>query len=159
MESTRRSALGVESLLMLVVLVASVAAVSYLGNRATVPNVDGWYAEADRPFFTPPDWLFAPVWLTFYAAMAIAAWLAWRARSPLGPWFLQLALNLAWPWTFFAAQWLWFGGIVIIALALAIVLTIRTFWPHSRIAAWLLVPYLGWVLYATALTFGIAALN
>lgn len=151
---TRRQSAGV-----LVALIAAVALVSFLGSRGTTPGVDGWYADAERPFFTPPDWLFAPVWTTLYAAMALAAWLAWRAGASLISWTVQLVLNLAWPWTFFAAQWLWFGGAVIVALALAIVWTMREFWPRSRPAGWLLVPYLAWVLYATALTFGLALLN
>lgn len=144
---------------LLLGLLVSVFAVAGLGSLATTTNVDGWYADAAKPGFTPPNSVFGPVWTALYAAMAVSAWLAHRAGASLVPWWTQLALNLAWSPTFFAAQWLWFAGAVIVALAGAIVWTIIAFWRHSRVAALLLVPYLVWVLYATALTFGIAALN
>src|SRR4051812_11602596 len=75
---------------------AATVVVAVLGSLATAGNVDGWYADADKPWFTPPNWLFGPVWTALYAAMAIAAWLVWREGGPTGIWWTQLALNLAW---------------------------------------------------------------
>ncbi len=147
------------NVLVLVGLLAAVAAVAVLGSLATINNVDGWYADADKPFFNPPNWLFGPVWTTLYVAMAVAAWLVWRRHGDLRIWWVQLALNLAWTPVFFAGQWLWAGLVVIIALDVAVAVTLVTFWRTSRAAGLLFVPYLAWVLFATALNLAIASLN
>lgn len=149
-------------LLLSLVLVAAVATSGALINAGAV---DGWYAEADKPPGTPPGWVFGPVWTTLYAAMAVAAWLVWRAhgsraaRGALGLYAGQLALNAAWTPVFFGAEQLVGGLAVIIALDLTIAATVMAFRRHSRTAAVLLVPYLTWALYATYLNAGIAVLN
>jgi len=143
----------------LVLYLVAVAVVAGLGSLATQSGVDGWYRSADRPWFTPPNWVFAPVWSVLYLAMAVAAWCGDRAGASMRWWWLQLVLNLAWTPVFFAAQWLWAGLGVIVLLLVAIVATMRVFAPHSRLALWLLVPYLAWVAYATALNTGLAVLN
>jgi len=147
------------SLVWLVGLLVASFAVAALGGIATAGNVDGWYASADKPSFNPPNWLFAPVWTTLYAAMAVAAWLVWRRGGDLRTWWVQLALNLAWTPVFFAGQWLWPALVVIIALDVAVAVTMVAFWRVSRPAGLLFVPYLAWVLFATALNTAIAALN
>ena len=147
------------SLVWLVGLLVASFAVAALGGIATAGNVDGWYASADKPPFNPPNWLFAPVWTTLYAAMAVAAWLVWRRGGDLRTWWVQLALNLAWTPVFFAGQWLWPALVVIIALDVAVAVTTVAFWRVSRPAGLLFVPYLAWVLFATALNTAIAALN
>ena len=147
------------SLVWLVGLLVASFAVAALGGIATAGNVDGWYASADKPSFNPPNWLFAPVWTTLYAAMAVAAWLVWRRGGDLWTWWVQLALNLAWTPVFFAGQWLWPALVVIIALDVAVAVTTVAFWRVSRPAGLLFVPYLAWVLFATALNTAIAALN
>ncbi|GAA2968355.1 TspO/MBR family protein [Actinokineospora diospyrosa] len=135
--------------------------VAALGSLATLDNVRGWYASADKPWFTPPNWLFGPVWTVLYGLIAVAAWLVWRRgdRSALGVWAVQLALNLAWTPTFFALRWLWPAFVVILLLDLAVIATIVRFRRADRVAAWLLVPYLAWILYASLLNAGVAALN
>ncbi len=134
-------------------------AVAGLGSLATADNVDGWYATADKPAFNPPNWVFGPVWTILYIAMAVAAWLVWRRRGDLRLWWVQLALNLAWTPVFFAGQWLWPALVVIIALDVAVALTLVMFWRTSRPAGLLFVPYLAWVLFATALNLAIAVAN
>jgi tryptophan-rich sensory protein len=143
----------------LLLYLIAVAVTAYLGSLATRSGSDGWYAEADKPWFTPPDWVFGPVWTVLYVAMAVAVWLAWRAGGPTLIWWVQLAINLAWTPVFFGLEWLWAGLVVIVALIGAIVATILAFRPWSRAAAMLMAPYLAWVLYATALNAGVAALN
>lgn len=145
--------------LMLVVFLAASGLVAFLGSLATRSNVDGWYRDADKPWFNPPDALFGPVWTVLYVAMAVAAWLAWRRGAPTGIWWVQLALNLAWTPVFFGLEQLWLGLVVILLLDLAVVATIVTFRRNSRAASWLLAPYLAWILFATALNLGIALLN
>jgi translocator protein len=145
------------------VLAASVAAVvvvAAIGGSATTTGPGSWYAGLTQPSWNPPDWLFGPVWTALYAAMAVAAWLVWRDghRGALVPYGVQLALNLAWTLTFFGAESTWGGVVVIGALWVAIAVTIAVFRPVP-VAAWLLVPYLGWVTYAGALTLSIALAN
>ncbi|GLW91565.1 tryptophan-rich sensory protein [Actinokineospora globicatena] len=142
-------------------------AVAGLGSLATIDNVRGWYATADKPWFTPPNWLFGPVWTVLYGLIAVAAWLVWlrREQEPrqvkvaLAVWAVQLLLNLAWTPTFFGLQWLWAGFVVIVLLDVAVVATIVRFRRVRPVAAWLLAPYLAWILYASLLNAGVAALN
>ncbi|GAB3846729.1 TspO/MBR family protein [Nesterenkonia populi] len=155
----------------LVVMLAIPLIVSFFAGQATDPHTDGWYEQADQPPWNPPDWLFGPVWTVLYVSMGVAAWLIWRrrhqhlVRAALIVYFVQLAINGAWAPLFFAAypSWgssaLWAAFAVIVALIIAVVLTIRAFWPISRIAAALLVPYLAWILYASTLNGYIALAN
>jgi translocator protein len=153
-DGTRRwVALGVSLLAVVVVAV--------LGSLGTETGPGTWYDDLEQPAWNPPDWLFGPVWSVLYVLMAVAAWLVWRAggRAELVPYGLQLALNLAWTWVFFAGEAPWPGVVVIAALVVAIAVTIAAFRRRSTIAAWLLAPYLAWVLYATALNVAIATMS
>jgi tryptophan-rich sensory protein len=152
-----------------VVYAAAVVVVAGIGGLATSAGqgTDGWYAAADKPSFTPPGWLFGPVWTVLYAAMAAAAWRLSRRRQEgaseaaalLRLWWLQLALNFLWTPLFFAGQLLWLAFVDILLLdAVVAVLVVRA-WRVDRVAAWLLAPYLAWILFATALNAGVAALN
>lgn len=148
------------------IAILPVAAAGALGSLATAPNIPTWYAGLAKPGFTPPNAVFAPVWTLLYAMMAYAVWriLGGPAGEPgrrraLTAFFVQLALNAAWSWAFFGAHSPLAGLVVILALLAAIAATIRLFWPLDRIAAWLLVPYLAWVGYATALNLQIWRLN
>lgn len=128
-----------------------------VGGVASV-NARGFYARLDQPAWAPPGWLFGPVWTTLYVMMGVAAWLVWRSRGwdgaslALTLFLVQLVVNALWTWLFFA----WHNGAAaladIVALLLLIVATIVAFAPVSRWAAVLLVPYLCWVVFATALT-------
>lgn len=138
--------------------------VAAIGGIATGSSVKTWYRQLNRPTWTPPDWLFGPVWTILYFMMAIAAWLVWK--SPEGQkdralfWYwLQLLLNGAWSWLFFYLQSPWLGFIEIIALVLAVLKTIREFAYVRPAAALLLIPYLLWIIFASALNFAIALLN
>lgn len=144
--------------------VALTLVVGAIGARATLPEIPGWYAQLAKPSFTPPNWVFGPVWTTLYIAMAVAAWLVWRtpgkARTPaLALWGVQLALNLVWSLLFFGEHRIGLALVDIVVLLLAIVTTILAFTRLSSVAALLLVPYLAWVGYATALNFAIWRLN
>ena len=153
-------------LLRFLIAVLPVAAVSGLGSLATMPNIPTWYAGLVKPGFTPPNWLFAPVWTLLYAMMAFALWrilslpkgLPGRSGA-IAAFFVQLGLNCLWSWAFFGARSPLAGLVVILALIVAIVATIRAFWPLDRVAAWLLAPYLAWVAYATALNGAVWYLN
>jgi translocator protein len=126
----------------------------------TAGSVGGWYQSLRRPPFTPPDWLFGPVWTVLYVTIGVSAWLVWRRvdvamarkRAALLAWGWQVALNAAWPSAFFGARSPGLGVVAILALLVSIVVVIRRFRPLHRGAALLLLPYLGWVCYATYLT-------
>lgn len=136
-----------------------------IGTIPTASAIPTWYRTLDKPSWNPPAQVFAPVWTTLYALMAIAILLvrrerrdgsADRAQAIFG---VQLALNLAWSFVFFGGRSPR-GGVVVIGLLWAsIVATIAAFWPIRRAAALLLVPYLGWVSFASALNTEIARRN
>jgi tryptophan-rich sensory protein len=121
----------------------------------------GYYASLVKPSWSPPAWVFGPVWTALYLMMAVAAWLVWRQggwraqRAPLLLYLLQLALNALWTPVFFGLRSPGLALVVIVSLGAAIVLTGRAFRPVSRVASWLLVPYLVWVVFAAALNFSI----
>jgi benzodiazapine receptor len=134
-----------------------------IAGLATAPGT-AWYQGLERPFFTPPDWLFAPVWTILYIAMMVAAWRVLgappsrRKRRALGIFYLQLCFNALWSIAFFTLQSPPFGLIVIAILLALILAMIVAFRPLDRIAAWLMVPYGVWVAYASALNLGIVVL-
>ena len=145
-------------------LAASVAAQG-LGAWLTSRSVGTWYPTLVKPAWTPPDWIFGPVWTLLYLLMAVAAWLVWRerARHPVGPaltlYVVQLILNVAWSGLFFGLQDPAAGLLGIGVLWVAIVATMTAFWRACRLAAWLLTPYAIWVSYAVALSWTLWRLN
>ena len=124
-----------------------------------------WYASLKKPSWNPPAWVFGPVWTALYAMMAAAAWLVWRRGGfasqcrPLVLFIVQLALNAAWTPLFFGLHWPAVAFVEIMLLWLAISATLVAFLGVSRLAAWLLVPYLAWVSFAAVLNFTLWRLN
>jgi len=134
-----------------------------LGSLWTTPALRPWYASLSKPIWTPPNWLFGPVWTILYVAMAIAAWLVWRkvgvTSIPMQLFLLQLLLNVAWSAVFFRLRSPGPAFVEIVMLWFAILATSVEFWRVVPPAGWLLLPYLIWVSYATALNFSIWRLN
>jgi len=121
-----------------------------------------WYGSLAKPEWNPPGWIFGPVWTTLYLMMAIAAWLVWKRdgwQRPLWLYFTQLALNAAWTPVFFGAHEPGWALAVIVALWLAILFTLLAFLRVSKAAAFLLLPYLAWVTFATFLNFTLWRMN
>lgn len=148
---------------LLVALVACFA-VAGLGGWATASSVGSWYATLAKPAFNPPNWVFSPVWTLLYAMMAVAAWRVWRLDGrlgslPLGMFALQLALNLAWSVLFFGLRAPLAALIDVLALLVAIAATLALFMRRDRVAGWLMVPYLAWVMFASVLNLAIVQLN
>lgn len=156
--STTKQAFGL--LGWLVVAFAAAA----IGGFASA-SAGEFYRDLVRPSWAPPGWLFGPVWSVLYLLMGVAAWLVWRARgfagasSALLAFLVQLAANALWTWLFFVWRQ---GGLAfaeILVLWVLILVTIRLFWRVSALAGALLLPYLAWVSFASALTLATWRLN
>lgn len=162
MRTDRRPA---EIWLRLGLFLALVSATGWLAAQVTLPSLS-WYAELNRPRFTPPDRLFGPIWTILYALMALAAWRIWawgadRSSAPgaLAMFFVQLAFNALWSPVFFGAKRPDVAFLVILMLAGAVGVTLVQFFRLDRLAGWMLVPYLLWVAYAALLNGAIVLLN
>ena len=149
----------------LVVSLAVCLGVQAVSGLLTAAGVRDWYPTLSKPSWTPPDWVFGPVWTALYVLMALAAWLVWRrlgwprSRPALTLFAVQLVLNAAWSGLFFALQNPGAAFAEIILLWAAIAATLVAFARVSPAAAGLLVPYLLWVTYAAALNGTIWVMN
>lgn len=152
---------GSQSLALLAFVIASFLAAS----MGAVFRPGGWYQQLKKPSWRPPNRVFAPVWTTLYLMIAVSGWLVWRqhgfagAAIPLAIYALQLVLNILWTPLFFGLHKPGLAFLDIVLMWLAILATIVVFFPLHAIAAWLLVPYLAWVTFASALNFSIWRLN
>ena len=151
-----------QSYLALVLFLILCLGAGILGSIATRPAIPTWYAQLIKPDWTPPAWVFGPVWTTLYMLMAVAAWLVWRKvgwSGATGLFLIQLAVNASWSWLFFGMRRPDLGLAGILLLLVLIVLTALSFWRVSTVAGWLLVPYLLWSSFAAALNLEIWRLN
>ena len=145
--------------------ISAVAAASIIGQIATYPNLAPWYASLAKPSFNPPNWVFGPVWTTLYLLMAFSVWRILRLpdgsmrRTALTLFFIQLALNTAWSWMFFAANSPLLGLVNIVPQIALIVATVVVFYRLDRLAGYCLLPLSAWVAFATVLNFSIWLLN
>jgi translocator protein len=135
-----------------------------LGSFFTVSSISTWYVTLNKPFFNPPNWIFGPVWITLYLLMGISLYLIWHnntndSKPAWVVFFIQLGLNALWSLLFFGLKSPLLAFIEITFLWLFIVLTILFFYPHSKTASYLLIPYLLWVSFASVLNFSIFYLN
>lgn len=148
------------------VALAAVALTSTIGQLATQPNLEPWYAGLIKPAFNPPNWVFAPVWTALYVFMAFAVWRVLclprdtqGRRLALILFFTQLGMNGAWSWMFFGAQSPVLGMVNIVPQLALVLLTIAAFRRLDRLAGMSLLPLAGWVTFASALNFEIWRLN
>ncbi len=166
--SSRTLAADVGGLVVSLLVALAVAGVAALSTEATI---EGWYSAAEKTIWTPPNELFGPVWGGLYTMMAVSAWLIWRQpiSTPryiaLGLYFGQLAMTAAWTPLFFMAYdvaggpALWVALIWILLLDFVVLTAVVKFWPVSKVASVLMVPYWMWLLFATALNASIAVMN
>jgi tryptophan-rich sensory protein len=161
----RQKPTGGRSVMALAGFVAACLLVGAIGGHFTASSVDDWYQTLAKPSFNPPDWIFAPVWTALYIAMGIAAWLVWRragfsgGKAAFRLFAIQLVLNLFWTALFFGLRAPGIALFEILLLAVGIAATIAAFRRIDARAAWLLVPYLAWVLFAGLLNGAIWAMN
>jgi translocator protein len=144
----------------LILFIALVLGGGLLIGFLTVPGE--WYAGLAKPAFSPPSWLFAPVWTVLYLLIAVAGWRTWQGAPggwPMKLWWGQLILNFLWSPVFFAAQEIGLALAVILLLLATILAFIVPAWRQDRAAAWLFMPYAAWVAFASVLNASLFALN
>ncbi len=145
-----------------------------IGAIFTTPNIPTWYATLTKPFFSPPNFLFAPVWTTLFLLMGISLYIVWNKKENLKKkgkklnlqrkialWLfgIQFALNVLWSYLFFGLRNPLFGFIGIVALWLSIIVTIVYFYKVDKKSAYLLMPYILWVSFAMLLNYFVMILN
>jgi translocator protein len=140
--------------------------VGILGTPFTISAIPTWYATLNKPIFAPPNWIFGPVWTLLYFLMGVSFYLIWKQgwktkqTKEARLYFLgQLGLNFIWSPIFFGLRSPLLGLLVIIAMWVLIALTMKKFYPLSKLAFYLLIPYLLWVSFATVLNAAIVILN
>lgn len=146
-------------ILKLILFIGLCEAAGLVGSIFTFSSVTSWYPTLSKPFFTPPGWVFGPVWITLYLLMGVSLFLVWGKKVNLRWFWIQLVLNALWSVLFFGLKNPTLAFLEIIPLWICILLTIRSFLPVKKEAAWLLFPYLAWVSLATILNFSIVVLN
>ena len=152
------------SYLKLILSTTVCLAVGGISGFVTANEIPGWYVNISKPSFNPPNWIFGPVWTALYIMMGIAFFLVWKSNVPVKEkayllFGLQLILNFFWSILFFSMHALGVALIEIILMWVSILLTIVSFYPISKPAAYLLIPYLLWVSFASVLNFSIWKLN
>jgi tryptophan-rich sensory protein len=154
------------NILKLIISIAIPVAVGATSGFFTISGVESWYQTINKPSWNPPSWIFGPVWTTLYVMMGIALFLVWKSdasegvkKTAISLFAVQLILNFFWSFIFFNQQQPGWALVEIIAMWVFILLTIFAFAKVSKPAAWLLVPYISWVSFATILNYTIWELN
>lgn len=131
-----------------------------------IASIPTWYVTLNKPAFSPPNWIFGPVWTILYLLMGISAYLVWikivknnKVKMALLCFIAQLFLNFLWSIIFFRIHALLIAFINILILLLMILVTMMKFYPLSKPAAYVLIPYILWVSFAAILNFSIVLLN
>lgn len=153
------------SILKLVVSLALPLMVGALAGIATAKAIPTWYATLNRPSFNPPNWLFGPVWTTLYILMGISLYLVWSQppgkdrNMAIVAFIIQLALNFGWSFIFFYYKNLGLALVEIVVMWICIAAMIGVFYRVKPLAAYLNIPYLMWVTFATVLNAAYFRLN
>jgi len=145
-----------KSLLVFLLLVAVAA------GAGSLSAPDAWFEALQKPSFNPPNWVFAPVWSVLYVLIAVAGWRVYRKAGfvpAIAAWLAQLLVNAIWSPLFFGMHRIDLALIDIIILDVLVLATIAMFFPRDRVAGWLMMPYLAWIGFATALNAAIGSLN
>ena len=154
----------IKSILKLIISLAIPQLSGTIGSIFTMDSISSWYTTLAKPEFTPPNYVFGPVWITLYFLMGISLYVVWisdnlKSRTPLIIFGVQMFLNAIWSIVFFGLESPIFGLLVIVTLWVAIALTILSFWKVSKLASYMLIPYIAWVSIATYLNYGVWVLN
>lgn len=155
-----------------IIAIAIVQGAGIIGAFFTAPAIEAWYAALEKPALNPPNWIFGPVWTALYFLMGVAVFLIWssyaeqvdalekrKRRNALVLFDMHLALNVLWSVLFFGLHNPFLAFLEIIVLWCSILWVIIVFYPLSRVAAYLLIPYIAWVSFAAYLNYSIWMLN
>ena len=136
---------------------------SLIGGLATINFKEPWYSLIIRPSFSPPDWVFAPVWTTLYFMMTLAVWLFWhstnRDMKTVYIYFIHIIVNTTWSITFFVFHQIAISILILIILITLIIILIKNFKRVNLISSYLMIPYLLWCCFALVLNISIFILN
>jgi len=151
-------------LLLFTIIISQLAGI--IGSFFTASAIPFWYATLNKPPFNPPNWLFGPVWITLYTLMGISLYLIWikgiekpNIKYAVKSFIIHLAINSIWSIIFFGLKQLLLAFIIIIILWVLILYLIKLFAKIDKVSAYLLVPYILWVSFASLLNFAIWMLN
>ncbi|OGE33683.1 TspO protein [Candidatus Daviesbacteria bacterium RIFCSPHIGHO2_02_FULL_36_13] len=148
-----------KNLLKLIFSIGICLGAGVLGSFFTISSIPTWYVTLNKPFFSPPNWVFGPVWTILYILMGYSLYLVWKKKKVPSIFWIQLILNASWSIIFFGMKSPSLALINIAVLWIAIVLTIKSFYKINKLAAYLLYPYLAWVSFASILNYSIWILN
>ena len=141
-------------------------AIGVVASVLTRPEIPGWYSMLQKPSFNPPNWVFPVAWTTLYVLIASSAYLVWQRRDGGLVYYrakliyiIQLVFNFSWSVIFFGWHQILAALVIIVLLWISIVINMYCFARISKVACWLLLPYLLWVSFATILNYSIYMLN
>ena len=148
------------SLLIFIVLAFGASA---WGGLITSFYKEPWYSTIIKPDFNPPDWIFAPVWITLYLLMSVGAWLIWinpkRVEKIIYIYFIHLLINGSWSLFFFGLHLILVSLIIIAVIIIFVIWLMKLYYPINKLSSFLMIPYLLWLSYAFVLNFYIFILN
>lgn len=149
---------------VLILFIAICLGAGGLGSVFTASAIPAWYVNLVKPSFSPPNWIFAPVWTTLYIMMGVSAYMIWKSKSKsksfaLSLFWIHLAVNVVWSYLFFGLRNPFYGLVWIVLLWVLIAAVIYKFSKIEKVSARLLYPYLAWVSFATILNYNIWLLN
>lgn len=153
-------------LVKLILSITMCLGVGVVGSYFTTPSITSWYAYLIKPSFSPPNYIFAPVWTTLYILMGLSFYLIWNStakkkyvKNALLLFIIHLIVNLSWSIVFFTLHQIFFAFITILLLWILVIILIIKFSKIEKKASLLLIPYLAWISFASILNFSIWYLN
>jgi len=152
-----------KKIISLLIFILLAFGASAWGSYVTNLYKEPWYSTIVKPSFNPPEWVFAPVWITLYIAMSVAIWLIWinpqRKEKIIYIYFIHLLINGSWSIFFFGLHLILASLIVIAIIIFFAVWLIKLYYPINKLSSFLMIPYLIWLSYAFLLNFYIFILN
>ena len=162
----RKELITMDNLGLFIACIAVPLFIGFLGSLSTTPNITGWYSTLHKPVFSPPNFIFAPVWTALYILMGFSFFLVLNYgqkhklfKKAIYIYVVQLLFNAIWTPAFFGLKSPLLGLIIIVPMWLAVLANIIVFYKIKRSAGLVLIPYLIWITFATAHNIAILVLN
>ena len=152
----------------LILILSVTFLLSFVAGFVTQLNIDPWYQSLNKLSFSPPNWIFGPVWTILYAFMSVAIWVVYEkskkneldfSKKILKYYFYHLIVNFSWSFIFFYFHLIFLAFINILIIIIAVILLMSLYFPRSKISFILMIPYLLWVIFAAVLNFGLYLIN